>query len=186
MFCCGLVRAIYPHLLGVFHYLPNIHTIASLPEKQPWNVWIYGAYQSTRGNLQHSTTKTCGYFIVHTVFIDMNDYNLTLKDYGNFVPLHQARHRQHLKTLTNSVQGLKCSNVYDYSDVKRKSFWPSKYISMTHIGLLFNDIQTHSFYQSGLKPVVLQLYWPSSIMSCVFFTYFTTVNLLSFCMNHLI
>ena len=65
---------IFPYPSGLLHWHCGNLTIAPVPAKQPWWIWIHtscefimNAFMTTT---KQSTTKACAYFLGYTVFID--------------------------------------------------------------------------------------------------------------------
>ena len=62
---------IFPYLSGLLHWHCGNLTIAPVPAKQPWWIWINTSYEFSMNDCitttKQSTTKPCAYFLGYTV-----------------------------------------------------------------------------------------------------------------------
>ena len=65
---------IFPYPSGLFHWHCGNLTIAPVPAKQPWWIWINTSCEFIMNDCitttKQSTTKTCAYFLRYTVWHD--------------------------------------------------------------------------------------------------------------------
>ena len=77
---------IVPYPSGLLHWHCGNLTIAPVPAKQPWWIWIHTSCELIMNDCitttKQSTTKTCAYFLRYTVF-DGGYYGATIK-HGKF------------------------------------------------------------------------------------------------------
>ena len=70
LFCCGYTL-IFPYPSGLLHWHCGNLTIAPVPVKQPWWIWINTSCEFIRNDCitttKQSTTKQCAYFLWYTV-----------------------------------------------------------------------------------------------------------------------
>ena len=63
---------IFPYPSGLLHWHCGNLTIAPVPAKQPWWIWINTSYEFIMNDCitttKQSTTKPCAYFLGYTVF----------------------------------------------------------------------------------------------------------------------
>ena len=68
-------RLIFPYLSGLLHWHCGNLTIATVPAKQPWWIWINTSCEFTMNDCitttKQSTTKPCAYFLGYTVYTDI-------------------------------------------------------------------------------------------------------------------
>ena len=64
---------IFPYPSGLLHWHCGNLTIAPVPAKQPWWIWINTSYEFIMNDCitttKQSTTKPCAYFLGYTVFL---------------------------------------------------------------------------------------------------------------------
>ena len=67
---------IFPHPSGLLHWHCGNLTIAPVPAKQPWWIWINTSCEFIMNDCitttKQSTTKPCAYFLGYTVSMDCN------------------------------------------------------------------------------------------------------------------
>ena len=75
---------IFPYPSGLLHWHCGNLTIAPVPAKQPWWIWINTSFEFIMNDCitttKQSTTKPCAYFLGYTVHIHLcsNGYSLVL------------------------------------------------------------------------------------------------------------
>ena len=66
-------RLIFPYPSGLLHWHCGNLTIAPVPEKQPWWIWINTSCEFIMNDCitttKQSTTKPCAYFLGYTIYI---------------------------------------------------------------------------------------------------------------------
>ena len=66
---------IFPYLSGLLHWHCGNLTIAPVPAKQPWWIWINTSCEFIMNDYitttKQSTTKPCAYFLGHTVLLSL-------------------------------------------------------------------------------------------------------------------
>ena len=71
MLCCAYTL-IFPYPSGLLHWQCGNLTIAPVPEKQPWWIWINTSCEFIMNDCittaKQSTTKRCAYFLGYTVY----------------------------------------------------------------------------------------------------------------------
>ena len=80
LFCCALLWfihwLIFPYPSGLLHWHCGNLTIAPVPAKQPWWIWINTSFEFIMNDYitttKQSTTKPCAYFLGYTVCV-VND-----------------------------------------------------------------------------------------------------------------
>ena len=74
---------IFPYPSGLLHWHCGNLTIAPVPAKQPWWIWINTSCEFIMNDCitttKQSTTKPCAYFLGYTVSVEVNHITLTLK-----------------------------------------------------------------------------------------------------------
>ena len=69
--CCGYTLTDFPYPPGLLHWHCGNLTIAPVPAKQPWWIWINTSYEFIMNDCitttKQSTTKPCAYFLGCTV-----------------------------------------------------------------------------------------------------------------------
>ena len=69
---------IFPYPSGLLHWHCGNLTIAPVPAKQPWWIWINTSCEFTMNDCitttKQSTTKPCAYFLGYTVSVGLCDY----------------------------------------------------------------------------------------------------------------
>ena len=69
---------IFPYPSGLLHWHCGNLTIAPVPAKQPWRIWINTSCEFIMNNCitttRQSTTKPCAYFLGYTVWQDVSIY----------------------------------------------------------------------------------------------------------------
>ena len=67
---------IFPYPSGLLHWHCGNLTIAPMPAKQPWWIWINTSFEFIMNNYitttKQSTTKQCAYFLGYTVLASIN------------------------------------------------------------------------------------------------------------------
>ena len=75
VFCCGYTL-IFPYPSGLLHCHCGNLTIAPVPAKQPWWIWINTSCEFIMNDCitttKQSTTKPCAYFLGYSVFWSMS------------------------------------------------------------------------------------------------------------------
>ena len=84
LFCCGymviwwvsagLLWSFYPYSSGLLHWHWGNHTIAPVPVKQPWKIWVNESHQPAT-NSNHSQSmhkKTCACLTRYTEYLWMS------------------------------------------------------------------------------------------------------------------
>ena len=75
MLCCGYTWLIFPYPSGLLHWHCGNLTIAPVPAKQPWWIWINTSCEFIMNDCitttKQSTTKPCAHFLGYTVTILM-------------------------------------------------------------------------------------------------------------------
>ena len=70
--CCGYTLTDFPYPSGLLHWHCGNLTIAPVPAKQPWWIWINTSCEFIMNDCitttKQSTTKPCAYFLGYTVF----------------------------------------------------------------------------------------------------------------------
>ena len=70
---------IAPYPSGLLHWHCGNLTIAPVPAKQPWWIWINTPYEFIMNDCitttKQSTTKPCAYFLGYTVYVHMRSSN---------------------------------------------------------------------------------------------------------------
>ena len=70
---------IFPYPSGLLHWHCGNLTIAPVPAKQPWWIWINTSYEFIMNDCitttKQSTTKPCAYFLGYTVSIYCNGWH---------------------------------------------------------------------------------------------------------------
>ena len=71
MLCCGYTLTDFPYPSGLLHWHCGNLTIAPVPAKQPWWIWINTSCELIMNDCvtttKQSTTKPCVYFLGYTV-----------------------------------------------------------------------------------------------------------------------
>ena len=69
--CCGYTLTVFPYPSGLLHWHCGNLTIAPVPAKQPWWIWINTSCEFFMNDCitttKQSTTKPCAYFLGYTV-----------------------------------------------------------------------------------------------------------------------
>ena len=69
--CCGYLLTDFPYPSGLLHWHSGNRTIAPVPAKQPWWIWINTSCEFIMNDCitttKQSTTKPCAYFLGYTV-----------------------------------------------------------------------------------------------------------------------
>ena len=69
---------IFPYPSGLLHWHCGNLTIATVPAKQPWWIWINTSCEFTMNDCitttKQSTTKPCAYFLGYTIYTDITYY----------------------------------------------------------------------------------------------------------------
>ena len=69
--CCGYTLTDFPYPSGLLHWHCGNLTIAPVPAKQPWWIWINTSCEFIMNDCitttKQSTTKPCAYFLGYTV-----------------------------------------------------------------------------------------------------------------------
>ena len=70
--CCGYTLTGFPYPSGLLHWHCGNLTIAPVPAKQPWWIWINTSCEFIMNDCitttKQSTTKPCAYFLGYTVW----------------------------------------------------------------------------------------------------------------------
>ena len=115
---------IFPYPSGLLHWHCGNLTIAPVPAKQPWWIWINTSCEFIMNDCitttKQSTTKPCAYFLGYTVCIDFNStYDASkashvhnLHNCGRyivcFISLHSTRAAQPIMVSTSVCYWLFC------------------------------------------------------------------------------
>ena len=71
--CCGYTLTDFPYPSGLLHWHCGNLTIAPVPAKQPWWIWINTSCEFIMNDCisttKQSTTKPCAYFLGYTVVL---------------------------------------------------------------------------------------------------------------------
>ena len=87
--CCGYTL-IFPYPSGLLHWHCGNLTIAPVPAKQPWWIWINTSCEFIMNDCitttKQSTTKPCAYFLGYTVenCSCRNTYPLVMRDLSRY------------------------------------------------------------------------------------------------------
>ena len=79
--CCGYTLTDFPYPSGLLYWHCGNLTIAPVPAKQPWWIWINTSCEFIMNDCitttKQSTTKPCAYFLGYTVplFHDLTGHN---------------------------------------------------------------------------------------------------------------
>ena len=94
---------IFPYPSGLLHWHCGNLTIAPVPEKQPWWIWINTSCEFIMNDCitttKQSTTKPCAYFLGYTVVYFEHDYRLACphhlnKDQSVYAPSLNFKYEQ--------------------------------------------------------------------------------------------
>ena len=97
---------IFPYPSGVLHWHCGNLTIAPVPAKQPWWIWINTSCEFIMNDCitttKQSTTKPCAYFLGYTVYLLKCTHSLFVPC---FVVVIASFHLDSCDILTHIVQG---------------------------------------------------------------------------------
>ena len=101
---CGYTLTDFPYPSGLLHWHCGNLTIAPVPAKQPWWIWINTSCESIMNDCitttKQSTTKPCAYFLGYTVYSlfhnSHNIWNCMLVAYTFFVMIEMISKVQFL------------------------------------------------------------------------------------------
>ena len=99
---------IFPYPSGLLHWHCGNLTIAPVPAKQPWWIWINTSCEFIMNDcittIKQSTTKPCAYFLGHTVHVIKLPF---CRYYSYFQDRKQrAKHYQIRSSWNNSTKGV--------------------------------------------------------------------------------
>ena len=136
---------IFPYPSGLLHWHCGNLTIAPVPAKQPWWIWINTSCELIMNDCitttKQSTTKPCAYFLGYTVF-NYDKYVLgqgvaelywQIRAWGQPNNIKNNVYRLHIATLTyiiNKTKSIKCLSFLYHgakmgdlgTDLKRRNF----------------------------------------------------------------
>ena len=104
---------IFPYPLGLLHWHCGNLTIASVPAKQPWWIWINTSCEFIMNDCitttKQSTTKPCAYFLGYTVCCDA-----VLVSLDTMWELSLSRHKQNYQLVCMQMYTSVMIYIYIY------------------------------------------------------------------------
>ena len=106
---------IFPYPSGLLHWHCGNQTIAPVPAKQPWWIWINTSCEFIMNDCitttKQSTTKPCAYFLGYTVWEPWNSEPETLLgELDNVKMLNVYCRYSQLLLITNNTTGMNISD----------------------------------------------------------------------------
>ena len=128
---------IFPYPSGLLHWHCGNLTIAQVPAKQPWWIWINTSCEFIMSDCitttKQSTTKPCAYFLGYTVHLSYQQFYCLLRCdlykrlYGiSTEPLYQYERVQlHMHVITpTAVEVMTCMNNYIPRELINELMYP--------------------------------------------------------------
>ena len=127
---------IFPYPPGLLHWHCGNLTIAPVPAKQPWWIWINTSCEFIMNDCitttKQSTTKPCAYFLGYTV---TGMFSNVLEKYGSSFVLNNSGRKP---TIVNTVVHLTLYEIWHYCFEHRKYYDMVLYAVILYCLITFN------------------------------------------------
>ena len=112
---------IFPYPSGLLHWHCGNLTIAPVPAKQPWWIWINTSCEFIMNDCitttKQSTTKPCAYFLGYTVYhsnYDLGHFDIYVMELCQ-PPIEQV--------IKNYIESVKTTSIYVISIITARTRW---------------------------------------------------------------